>query len=191
MRPWLICVLLAACSDKGAPAQAPPAEPPKHDRPPVTIAVDPGSGMHLDDDVGSRRPEPPPPSRNGGRAIDVTLRSTPTGANAAVDGVPVGTTPTYWAGQVDGREHEFTFELRGFTLARYRFVPVTSGVVHAKLERLENPEEGSSTAPPELVPAGPNPGAVLVNPPPAPMSAKPDAPAPAGPDAATGMGPQP
>src|SRR3569623_869402 len=113
-------------------------------------------------------PEPVhvPPTGNSGRAarpIEVTLRSSPTGAPAAVDGTVVGTTPAYWGGDADGHEHEFTFDLKGFALARYRFVPVTSGVIHARLEPLA--EETDAGVSPES--AAPGAGAVLVNPPPA------------------------
>lgn len=50
-----------------------------------------------------------------------------------VDGVVVGTTPTYWSGTAAGRQHEFTFTLAEYQVAHYRFVPVTSGVIHARL----------------------------------------------------------
>jgi len=119
--------------------------------------------MHLDEG-GDRRPAAPAAPTRVVRQIDVTLRSTPPGAEVAVDGVVVGTTPTYWPGDADGREHEFTFALAGHAIARYRFVPVTSGVLHARLEPVvEEPKPGDSEAEPE---------------PPAPSAARP-APAPA------------
>ncbi|MBZ0234064.1 MAG: PEGA domain-containing protein, partial [Deltaproteobacteria bacterium] len=64
------------------------------------------------------------------------LRSTPAGALAAVDGVILGRTPVLWEGALDGQSHEFTFAMAGHALARYRFVPVTSGVVHGTLVKL-------------------------------------------------------
>jgi hypothetical protein len=120
--------------------------------------------------AGHTIPQPEPvhvaPSGNSGRPshpIEVTLRSTPPGATAAVDGTIVGTTPAYWGGDADGHEHEFTFDLKGFALARYRFVPVTSGVIHARLDPIA--EETDAGVSPES--AAPGAGAVLVNPPPA------------------------
>src|SRR5262249_61761380 len=87
----------------------------------------------------SPRPGPPRPSR----PIDITLRSTPTEAQAAVDGVIIGYTPTYWAGQADGHEHVFTFVKPGFAGVAYRFVPIASGVVHAHLDPMaEEPDAG-------------------------------------------------
>src|SRR5258706_15080364 len=123
---WLLVALLAACSEKAksepvpAPVTQPKSEPPRRDG---GVLVQSPSGMHLDDDV-SRHPAVEAPLAHAGRAIDVTLRSSPTGAQAAVDAGSIGITPTFWAGQADGREHEFTFDLRGYALSRYRFVPV-------------------------------------------------------------------
>jgi len=65
------------------------------------------------------------------------LRSTPPGAIAAVDGVPVGPTPAVWEGSTDGRPREFTFVLPGYSIARYRFIPMQNGVVHGTLGRLK------------------------------------------------------
>ncbi len=134
-----------------------------------------------------------------GHPIDITLRSSPPGATASVDGVVVGATPAYWSGTADGHEHEFTFVAPGHAVARYRFVPITSGVIHARLERVaEEPSTGAPDDEPEAAPQ-PRAGAVLVDPPPAPI-AKPDAtgepaaptPAPApAPQPSGGMGPQP
>src|SRR5207245_11179453 len=88
-----------------------------------------------------RRPPPTGPARPG-HPIDITLRSTPSQAQAFVDGLLVGTTPTYWAGTADGREHEFTFTLAGYEIARYRFVPITSGVIHGRLTPLSEDVDG-------------------------------------------------
>src|SRR5438445_12904718 len=118
----LVLVVVVACSGKtDAPSPAPAAPAPSVARAAPVVAFDPGL------DVGRR----PPPMTHPGRPLDVTLRSTPPGADAAVDGIPRGTTPTYWSGEADGREHEFTFVLPGHAVARYRFVPITSGVIHA------------------------------------------------------------
>lgn len=70
------------------------------------------------------------------RVLRLTLRSTPPGATALVDGVPIGATPTYWEGPASGKPRNFVFTLRGHSMARYRFVPTTDGVVHATLKKL-------------------------------------------------------
>ncbi|HET9993210.1 MAG TPA: hypothetical protein VFQ65_31960, partial [Kofleriaceae bacterium] len=101
--------------------------------------------------VPSDQPAPPhddrrsQPSNRPSHPIDVILRSTPTGAEAAVDGIPLGPTPAYWNGTADGHEHEFTFVLPGHAVARYRFVPITSGVIHARLERIPSDEIDAGT----------------------------------------------
>jgi hypothetical protein len=125
--------------------------------------VDPSS-MHLDD-VGGHAPIAPRPLPNRERrAIDVTLRSSPPGARVAVDGTAVGITPSFWSGYADGREHEFVFTLPGHAIARYRFVPVSSGVIHARLEPIIEERDVGMRPPPEVVPS-PSPSAVV---PPAP-----------------------
>lgn len=91
------------------------------------------------------------PRNRQARPIDIALKSTPPGAIAAVDGQPLGATPTFWAGESDGLPHEFTFTRAGYASARYRFVPVASGVVHATLEAVTEPLP-ASTVPPVLAP---------------------------------------
>lgn len=169
----LIVLLLAACSGKSA--APPPSAMAPGDARAAPVVLDPG----VHDDVG-RRPAVPAPTHPG-RPIDITLRSTPPYAEAAVDGVPVGTTPAYWSGDANGREHEFTFVLPGHAVARYRFVPITSGVIHARLEPIvEEPDAG--VALPELAP----PPVVAPPPTPPPIDA---VPAPAVDGAAPGFGP--
>ena len=117
--------------------------------------------MHVDEDVtppAVRRRR----SRAGpGRPIDVTLRSSPPGAQVAVDGTVIGNTPSFWSGNADGREHEFVFTMRGYAIARYRFVPVTSGVIHGRLDPIhEDNDAGVPTPPPEVVPPRQQPRAV-------------------------------
>jgi hypothetical protein len=135
-----------------APAPAPVATPS-----PAVPAPASGSdipGTHLDDDALPHvRPTPLAPPHVAGRPIDVTLRSTPPGARATVDGVPIGLTPTFWTGDANGKEHEFTFVLDGrqangqrYAVARYRFVPVTSGIIHVKLEPLPAGEPARAAA---------------------------------------------
>ena len=105
------------------------------------------SGGHLDDDVGPR-PVQPTAANHHGQAIDIVLRSSPSGAMAAVDGVSIGVTPTNWSGTADGQPHEFTFTRSGYAFARYRFVPITSGVIHARLEPIgEDADAGVPPAP--------------------------------------------
>ena len=148
---------------------------------------DPASGMHLDDDgvpVGASG-QPLPigalPGRPKGRParpIDVILRSSPPGARAAVDGTPIGVTPTYWSGDADGREHEFTFVLAKYAVARYRFVPITSGVVHARLDPIADDRPGANLEPliaPRLAPDAGIPAVppVIVRTPPPPVAPPP------------------
>jgi hypothetical protein len=106
--------------------------------------------MHLDDDSGSRIIAPPAGHRVG-RDIEITLRSTPPGARVSVDGAPLGNTPAFCPCKADGREHEFLFTLPGHAIARYRFVPVSSGVIHARLDPIAE-EPNAGLPPPEVVP---------------------------------------
>lgn len=137
----LACTLLiAAC---GKPAQDPP---PTTEMVPAVVAdaavdgisqvgaYDPSSGAHLDDD-GPAVATPTRPGKRVGKPIEIMLRSTPSGARAYVDGNFIGVTPTFWPGDT-GAEHEFTFAMPQYELARYRFVPVQTGVLHARLEQV-------------------------------------------------------
>jgi hypothetical protein len=117
------------------------AHPPVTPAPPPATAAD-VPGTHLDDDAPVR-PRSPTAPRPPAHPIDITLRTTPAGARATVDGVPIGTTPAFWSGDANGHDHEFTFVLDGrqpngqrYAVARYRFVPVTSGILHVRLEPL-------------------------------------------------------
>jgi hypothetical protein len=161
----LICACLGACNG----AEPAPTAPP----PPVTAIVDaapppdgitaisgydPSSHYHLDEDT--------PSSQHGGvatvhshRILEILLRSTPSGATVAVDGVIIGDTPTYWEGEFTGREREFTFVMPGYAMARYRFVPTTSGVVHGRLTKIVvDPDAGAPAIPQpvDLNPPGPS-----------------------------------
>jgi hypothetical protein len=198
----LVLAGCAACfgSDDGGGAAAP--VPPTVIAPPTGIdaapgitqlpTFDPNAGLHLDE---AGDPELPP-LRTGSsltrsrRTVEILLRSSPPGALALVDGEQIGKTPTYWEGEFTGREREFTFVLPGYALARYRFVPIANGIVHAKLDAVL----GSGPLPfppiPEKEkprrPAGSRPSAP---PPPPPTDA---APAPqATPDAAAAPAPAP
>ena len=119
------------CDSDSQPAQpvtdAAPPPPPPIDA--AALALFP---VQLDD-AGRGAARPPKPAR---KTIQIILRSTPPGAIAAVDGKIIGKTPTYWEGAATGRAREFTFVLSGYGMARYRFVPIKSGVVHATLDRV-------------------------------------------------------
>ena len=162
-RLWFLA--LAACPSKH---DAPPA-PVLHAGRDAGVIAEVTTDLPVDEATDYR---PPPSSNHASRPIDVTLRSTPPNAEAAVDGVPLGTTPAYWSGVADGREHEFTFALPRHAVARYRFVPITSGVVHARLEPIAEeidagvgPEPASVVTPPVITPSA------IVPPPPAPADA--------------------
>jgi len=153
---WLVVAVAAGCSGRSS---APPPKPVPADAPvarPLNPApTDPVLGVRTDD----RRVAPP---ARQGHPIDVILRSTPQNAEAAVDGVPLGPTPAYWNGVADGREHEFTFVLPGHAVARYRFVPITSGVIHARLEPISDDQADAGVA-------DPPPGIPVMTPPPPPV----------------------
>jgi hypothetical protein len=167
--------LVASCSDGAKDGDSTPAKTdgllnvvPGDGGTGVTIVsgtgVDP-STMHLDD-LGTQRPTPSQPAAGRERRpIDVTLRSSPPGARVAVDGTTVGVTPAFWNGYADGHEHEFVFTLPRHAIARYRFVPVSSGVIHARLDPIAEERDAGVAPPPEVVPTQP-PSAIA--PPPAP-----------------------
>jgi len=138
-RAALIMALVAACSSKSeepAPAQpAVPAVPADAAVDGITQIGEPDPTRHLDDDGAPTR-TPTRTRQRPSTPIGVMMKSTPGGADAYVDGQHVGVTPHYWQGDADGQEHTFTFILRGHAVAHYRFVPITSGVVHVTLERV-------------------------------------------------------
>ena len=193
-RLFVAALLLSACSDKpGHPAQQQPQPPPGDagvkSAPLGPVVVDPGNAMHLDDDVAKR------PVLNQathpGKQIDIILRSSPSAAQVYVDGVVVGITPAYWSGVSDGREHEFTFVRADHAVARYRFVPISSGVIHARLVPVS--EDSDAGVPPiEVVPPPLAPDAAIAAPPPPATIVSPaiDAGA-APPPPTTPVGPQP
>ena len=178
----------AACSGGDEPAATAPPPPPS----PVALvdaavppdgitaiaAYDPSSGLHLDDDTpGARRTAGA--TVHAHRTLEILLRSTPSGATVAVDGVIIGQTPNYWEGDFTGREREFTFVMPGYAMARYRFVPTTNGVVHGRLTKILDqdtapiiPKPAGSAGPPP--PAPPSHPPAAPTPPPAPV-APPDA----------------
>lgn len=168
-RAWRTSMLLVACAcgDSGAP------QPPPVVVQPIDAAVD-GTGS-----AGRPQPTDETPfattpragQKHPGRPIEVILRSTPSGAKVAVDGIEIGVTPTIWLGET-GAPHEFTFVLEGHALARYRFVPVASGLVHPRLEPVA--EQGSKQRPPpQMIAPHPVPPPSVVEP--APPTVTPDA----------------
>ena len=183
-RVAVLLVVIAGCGDRDATPRRdhePPPPPPLDAgaRSAGPVPIDPGNTLHLDDDV-VKRPAPTGPSRQG-KPIDIILRSTPSGAVAAVDGVTVGPTPAYWGGATDGHSHDFTFTLAGYELAYYRFVPITSGVVHARLVPVGEDNNPHPGADPEARPSrrNPAPPPTVIDPPSAPPPAPAPAPAPA------------
>jgi hypothetical protein len=134
----------------GDPPRGPSSAAPPRDAGPAT-RPDPAGGkeneFHLDGaDIeyeAARRDVRP----HKGRLIELVLRSTPSGAIAAMDGVPIGPTPAVWQGETDGRPREFTFVLPGYAIARYRFIPMQSGVVHGTLGRLKSEPDAGPTVP--------------------------------------------
>jgi hypothetical protein len=138
-RAVVLVIVASACSSGSASTPTSPsgsAAPPRRDKPADVVAVNPPAA-----------PVPPaaPPGASAQKTLDIALRSSPAGARAAVDGVPVGNTPTHFAMEADGRLHDFTFDRPGFVFVRYRFIPVQSGVIHARLNPVAVEEPTSST----------------------------------------------
>jgi len=134
----------AAPSAPANPVQPPnPAQNTPGDEtpaPPDQTAPD-TSGFHLDDpEIEYEIPRRSNRSRKG-PPIQIVLRSSPPGAVAAVDGVTIGPTPSLWEGMADTATREFTFVLPGYAIARYRFVPTRSGIVHGTLESIKAEDE--------------------------------------------------
>lgn len=158
----MVVIVLAACNGGTASTttSAPPPPPtlvaPVDAAPPdgSTALPDTDPSMHLDPDdtetYESSEPGPAQPRARSRRILELLLRSTPPGATAIVDGRVIGTTPTYWEGEFTGHEREFTFVLPGHTLARYRFVPIQNGIVHARLTPVLSDVPGAT--PPLVLP---------------------------------------
>jgi hypothetical protein len=191
-RAVLIAVLAACSGERAAPPPPAPVPPPPADAGPTGITTisgfDPSSGMHLDDDSPSTKAPPGKKPARQGPAIGIMLKSTPVGATIFVDGEHFGVAPKYWNGVADGSEHEFVFTLPKYALARYRFVPITSGTLHATLVRAESGETLDAGIRPQIAPAF-APDAALapdaaVAPPPTVIAPAVDA-APTTPDAGT------
>jgi len=166
----LAAVLVACRGDDGGPPRPPPpaylldAAPAPSDLPPepplpsddagtAFPQFDPASGYHLDDDEGSSITRQPNwVATRDRRMLALLLKSSPSGAIAAVDGKMVGRTPVYWEGPFTGREREFTFVLPGYSIARYRFVPTRDGFVHGRLVKVSDENDGGVPAIPPPIP---------------------------------------
>jgi hypothetical protein len=150
VRALAIVLTIAACSsDHDKPAPTPP--PPPADAATIdgiTTVGTPDPNAHLDEDptgpVAAR-----PTNKRPGRQIEILLRSSPPNSTVYVDGLEVGRTPTYWIGET-GAEHEFTFSLPRHALARYKFFPITTGTLHARLDPVAN-DVDAGVPPPGLV----------------------------------------
>jgi hypothetical protein len=147
---WFV---LAACG--GGNESSPPAPLPV-----VAMAVDATTRTP---------PEPEAPmgrslqgAKRAGRPIEIILRSTPSGAKVAVDGVELGVTPAIWLGET-GAPHELTFVLAGHKVARYRFVPIASGLVHPRLEPMVDNRD-APRPPPQMIAPVPAPPSTVVEP---------------------------
>lgn len=158
-RAFAIVLTIAACSGKSEDAGEKPASTP----PPADAAVidgittfgTPDPNAHVDDDPSLPPVATRPVNKRPGRQIEILLRSSPPGAMASVDGLQVGPTPTYWVGET-GAEHEFTFSLPKHALARYRFFPISTGTLHARLDPVAN-DVDAGVPPPGLVQPSPIP----------------------------------
>jgi hypothetical protein len=123
----------AGCSSSASQPAASKAAGAEADGAPATSAVagSPTATPAAPAPVPARPPEPPPTPK-----FQIQLRSTPAGAEAAVDGRPAGRTPVTVDILDDGKQHEFTFLLGGYGLERYRTRPVQNGVIHARLRAI-------------------------------------------------------
>jgi hypothetical protein len=162
----------AACSGRADEAERVPEPPPTVIAPidaglvDGTTALptfDPNADIPIDDAPANARNGTGTRSR---RTVEILLRSTPPGATVIVDGLSVGKTPTYWEGEFTGRAREFTFRLPGYTVGRYKFVPISNGIVHATLDPALSPIDVAQSAlttekpapqrrPPPLTPSAP------------------------------------
>ena len=127
----VLLVALAACGGKKAQARA--------DDP--AVAAPPDAGAAVVPAANLTTPSRLPTS--GRPRLHLSLRSTPSGAAAAIDGRVVGTTPVRWEMEDDGRVHDFAFTLGGYEPWRLRFSPSHDGVVHAPLRALPDGDAGA------------------------------------------------
>jgi hypothetical protein len=148
----VVLVLVACSGGSDEPVPPPQSRDAAIDAPAAEPVPLPANGMHVDDDVPSKPPTNA--AKHAGHAIDIVLRSTPR-SRALVDGMFVGKTPTLWSGSADGMPHVFTFvydppskTAQRYAVAQYKFIPVASGVIHAKLEPIASDTDPASSPPP-------------------------------------------
>jgi PEGA domain-containing protein len=127
-----VALVCGACGGKKA-AEPRPAPPPPPD---AAEAPQPPAA----DGAPERAPAVRP--RESRTHLELTLRSTPAGATASVDGRVVGSTPMRWDMDDDGRPHNFAFTLQGYAPWRLRFSPTRDGVIHATLRHEEAQDAG-------------------------------------------------
>lgn len=145
MRRALLLATLAACGGSSEPAP-PPTAAPAEGRLAGGAMLGGAAQARLDGDGHAAAPATTPTrGKASGRPIEIVLRSTPSGAEVSIDGQSHGPTPAYWRGD-SGELHEFTFVLKGHAVARYRFVPITSGLVHARLDPVAQEVEAGHPA---------------------------------------------
>ncbi len=174
----MIALVIAGCSGEAPPAPAPAPSP-------AALAnADAGADavqLQAADLDGIART-----AKKAGRPIDIVLRSSPVPAKVSVDGTPVGVTPQVWIGET-GALHTFVFEAPGYAEARFQFVPVSSGVLHPRLDPVIEYLDAGVPPPREVVPQPPPPATIDADAQLAPL-----APTPVAPDApAPGLGPLP
>jgi hypothetical protein len=131
---FLTFVALAGCSKREDAPAATPAPPSAPAAAPTAAAAAPAAAAATPAASAPAPPRPPPVA-----TIHLQLRSTPPGADVAVDGRPVGRTPAMTDVPVDDREHEVTFVLPGYALERYRTRAVQNGVIHATMHAIPAP----------------------------------------------------
>jgi hypothetical protein len=167
-RAWRTSMLLVACACSGD-ASAPQPQPPVAQPSDAAVDIHAGSAQAPEETPFATTPRSN--QKRPGRPIEIILRSTPSGAKVAVDGIEIGVTPTIWLGET-GAPHDFTFVLEGHALARYRFVPVASGLVHPRLEPVAE-QRTNQKPPPQMIAPQPVPPPSVVEP--APPTVTPDA----------------
>ncbi|MEO7096882.1 MAG: hypothetical protein ABI175_26725 [Polyangiales bacterium] len=133
-------VIAGACSGT--------APDPKPD--PVPAVLSDGGADAVPQAVAVAPTASPAPKRPT-RPIEIILRSTPGDAEAWVDGAYIGITPQVWGGET-GAPHTFMFKKAGYAVAQYRFVPVTTGILHPRLDPVAEDVDAGVPPPREVAP---------------------------------------
>lgn len=135
-------LVVAACGSGESPPPAP--------TPPVQLAADAGTADAEALQAGEGKPSTP---ARPTRPIEIVMRSSPVPARVYIDGKEEGVTPFVWQGTTG--LHEFVFDAPGFGMQRYRYAPITNGVMHPRLERVADDIDAGVLPPPEVVPPQP------------------------------------